>query len=122
MTRVYLIFRTQMFSDAVGAILDSHPKIELVGSALAPDQIADQIADEVARLEPDVILLEEDEHGSAVVGVRKLLASPSPYRLIMLRVDNDGMHVWSQTWHQSIRPQDLTDAIVSAKESSPGQS
>ena len=117
MIRVYLIFRTRMLSDAVCAILQDHPDIELVGSAPAPERIAD----EVVCLRPDVILLEEDEQGSAIVGVRNLLANPDTCRLIMLRVDDDGMHVWSQTRHRSIKPQDLTNAIVTAKDNSPGQ-
>jgi non-homologous end joining protein Ku len=37
-----------------------------------------------------------------------------PCRLIMLRLDENGMHVWSQTWRQTVRPQDLVEAIVTA--------
>jgi DNA-binding NarL/FixJ family response regulator len=109
--RVYLIFRNQIFSDAVCAVLDTHSEIEIVGMTNEPDRMTADIA----ALSPDVILLEE-----AVVGdVRSILTSPIPYRLITLRLDADGMHVWSQTWRQTVRSQDLVEAILTAGEDKP---
>jgi len=108
--RVYLIFRNQLFADAVGAVLCAHPDIELVGATAEPDQAA---AD-VAALTPDVILLEGADGGSALSDVHGLLSSPTPCRLITLRMDENGMHVWSQTWRQTVRTEDLVKAIVTA--------
>ena len=36
------------------------------------------------------------------------------------RLDADGMHVWSQTWRQTVGTQDLVEAIVMAKEHQSG--
>lgn len=115
MPRVYLVFCNQMFSDAIGAILKRHPEIELVGVTNEPDRLAADIA----TLSPDVILVEEVKDGSLVSDVRTILTSPIPCRLITLRLDADGMHVWSQTWRQTVRTQDLVEAIVTAGEDKP---
>jgi chemotaxis response regulator CheB len=113
--RVYLIFCNQMFSDAICAILETHSEIELVGVTNEPDRLT---AD-VATLTPDVILVEDSEDGSAVGNVRAVLTSPLPCRLITLRPDTDEMHVWSQTWHQTVHTHDLVEAIVTAGEDKP---
>lgn len=112
MPRVYLIFRNQLFRDAIGAVLRSHPEIELVG---ATDN-QDRAAADVSTLAPDVILLEETDVGPAISDVHRILSSPVACRLIMLRLNQDGMHVWSQTWRQTVSPQDLVEAITSAGE------
>jgi DNA-binding NarL/FixJ family response regulator len=112
---VYLIFCNQIFSDAICAILETHPEIELVGVTNEPHRLA---AD-VATLAPDVILVEEAADGSVVSDMHTILTSPIPYRLITLRLDADGMHIWSQTWCQSARTQDLVEMIVTAREDKP---
>ncbi len=112
MPRVYLIFRNQIFGDSVRAILDTRPEIELVGMVSE----VDQVAADVTRLAPDVILLEETEDCPAVSELRAILASPRSCRLIMLRLDGDGMHVWDQTWRQTVQTQDLVEAIIAVGE------
>jgi len=107
---VYLVFRNRLFGDAVRAILGTHPEIELLG---ATDR-SDWAASEIAVLAPSVILLEEVADGSPIYDVNRILTSPSPCRLITLRLDQDGMHVWSQTWRQTASPKDLVEAIVTA--------
>jgi len=114
-SRVYLIFRNQIFSDAVRAVLETHSEIELVGVVSE----VDRIAADVATLTPDVILLEETENSPTLNEVRSILTSPRSCRLIMLRLDADGMHVWSQSWRQTVRTQDLVEAIVTAGEDKP---
>jgi len=112
---VYLIFRNRLFRDAVGAILTTQPEIKLLG---ATDQ-SDRAAPEIAALAPNVILLEEVEDGPSIRDVHHILASPIPCRLITLRLDQDGMHVWSQIWRQTVGPQDLMEAIIGAREDKP---
>jgi hypothetical protein len=112
---VYLIFRNRLFRDAVAAILATQPEIKLLGATDQPDRAAS----EIAALAPSVILLEEVEDGPSIHELNHILASPIPCRLITLRLDRDGMHVWSQTWRQTVGPQDLVDAIVTAREDTP---
>ena len=37
--------------------------------------------------------------------VHHILTSPIPCRLITLGLDQDGMHVWWQTWRPTVGPQ-----------------
>ncbi len=108
MPRVYLVYHNRIFGDALRAILATQPGIELVGMADA----SAQIVTDVAMLRPDVILLEETELGLTADDARAVLAGPAPHRLITLRLDADGMHVWSQTWRQTVQAQDLVEAII----------
>ena len=111
MTRVYLIFHTTMFRDAVGAILADYSDIHLAG--VRPDNALS--TEDLVGFRPDVILLEESVAGVAPTDAYRLLTSTIPCRLITLRLDADGMHVWSQTWHRSVHSGDLVEAIITAK-------
>ena len=95
---------------SVAAILATQPEIKLLGATDQPNRAAS----EIAALAPSVILLEEVEGGPSIRDVHHILTSPIPCRLITLRLDQDGMHVWSQTWRQTVGPQDLVEAIITA--------
>lgn len=118
MPRVYLIYHNRMFGDAIRAVLAAQPQIDLVGMSNSPDQIAT----DMASLRPDVILLEETEDGPTVGDVRTFLSNPLAHRLITLRLDTDGMRVWSQTWRQTVHPQDLVEAIMTTEQDRSGES
>ena len=115
MAGVYLIYRNRLFRDAVAAILTTRPQIMLLGATDQPEKAAS----EIAELAPSVILLEEVEDGPSMRDFHHILSSPNPCRLITLRLDQDGMHVWSQTWRQTVGPQDLVEAIITAREDKP---
>ena len=115
MPGVYLIFRNRLFRDTVAAILTTRPEIKLLGATDQPDRAAS----EIAALAPSVILLEEVEDGPFILDVHHILTSPIPCRLITLRLDQDGMHVWSQTWRQTVGPEDLVEAVITAREDKP---
>lgn len=117
MPRVYLIYHNRIFGDALRAVLAAQPAITLVGMT----DHADAIAADVTALLPDVILLEETEEGAAAEDVRAILTSPTPHRLITLRLDVDDMHVWSQKWHQTVRAQDLVRAILATETDGAGE-
>ncbi len=110
MPRVYLVFRNQLFGDAVRAILQTHPEIQLVGARAERDEVMQ----DVTALAPDIVLLEETDDGPAVHIADVMLSKPAPCRVITLRLNEDGMHVWSQTWRRTVRSQDLVEAIVTA--------
>ncbi len=109
---VYLIFRNRLFGDAVRAILATHPDIKLLG---ASDR-STVAAIEIASLNPNVILLEEVDGGTSSADVQRILTSTLPCCLITLRLDHDGMHVWTGTWRQTVSPGDLVEAITTAGE------
>jgi DNA-binding NarL/FixJ family response regulator len=105
---VYLIFENRLFRDAVAAVLATNPEIRLLGAANRPDVAAA----EIACAGPDVILLEESSVGPFMADVQRILTSPAACRLITLRMDGDGMHVWSGTWQQAAGPRELVQAIT----------
>jgi chemotaxis response regulator CheB len=111
MIRVYLIFHSRMFLDAVSAVLACHDDIDLVGV----NQENATLAADVTAFKPEVILLEESTSEPPPAALHSLLTSPIPCRLITMRMDEDGMHVWSQRWQHTTRPQDLVEAIISAR-------
>ena len=124
MAGVYLIFRNRLFGDAVRAILATHPEIKLLGTSdrsdrRNPSDRSPLAATEIASLAPNVILLEEVDDGDTSADVQRILTSPTPCRLITLRVDHDGMHVWTGTWQQTVSPGDLVEAITAAREDTP---
>jgi chemotaxis response regulator CheB len=115
MPRVYLVFRNEIFRDAVRAILAPHPQIELIGETDEPVRVKADIE----TLAPDVVLLEEARDSLADSDVHTVISSPIPCRLITLRLDADGMHVWSQVWRRTVSAHDLVEAIATAGEIEP---
>jgi len=109
---VYLIFQNRIFRDAVRAILTTHPEIRLLGATDRPECAAT----EIAALAPNVILLEDAEDSPTIQDMHHILTSPTSCRLITLRLDRDGMHVWSQIWRETVGAGDLVEAIVTARE------
>jgi hypothetical protein len=109
---VYLVYRHQLFADAVRAILATRPEIRLVG---ASDR-QDVDAAELLALAPGVVLVEDGDDGPALGDVQRILTSPTTFRLITLRMDHDDMHVWSGRWQQSTYGRDLVEAIITAGE------
>jgi chemotaxis response regulator CheB len=112
MAAVYMVYYNQLFRDVLRAILNTKPGIELVGATDHPERAEG----EIASLSPSVVLLEDVADGSFNHDIHRLLTNSNPCRLITLRLDRDGMHVWSQTWRQSVSPDDLLEAIVTAGE------
>ncbi len=113
MAGVYLVYQNRIFADALGAILATRPEIKLLGATDQPDIAAAQIQ----ALAPHVILLEEIIDGQIKADLARILTSTiTSRRLITLRLDHDGMHVWSGKWQQTARSGDLVEAILSARE------
>lgn len=112
MTTVYLLFRTQMFREAVSAILQTAPAIELVGMA---EEIGQALA-EMDEIQPDVLFWEQPPDGSASADVTALLNSPTPPRLILLRLDGDEISIWSPSRRGAVHAQDLLDAVLAGDE------
>lgn len=112
---MYLVFRNEIFRDAVRAVLAPHPGIELIGETDQPVRVKADID----ALAPDVVLLEETADSLADSDVHTVISSPIPCRLITLRLDEDGMHVWSQIWRRTVSTQDLVEAIATVGEVEP---
>lgn len=111
MSKVYLLFQTRIFQEAVQAILSTHPAIELVGSAAK----IPQALEEIATRQPDVIFLEQSLIESATSDLTALLNSRTPSRLILLRLDGDEISIWSPSRLRSVHAQDLLAAVLESE-------
>lgn len=107
MSRVLLVFHNALFAHSIRVALDSAAHIELVG------QLDDwtRVDAEIARLAPDVVLVEEDEGAATDAMLGALRARQSPWRVVALRLDETTMHIWSGAGKALQTPQDLFDAL-----------
>lgn len=107
MSRVLLIYHNALFAHSIRIALRTASRIHLVG------ELKDwtRVEAEIARLAPDVLLVEEDEEAAtdAVLGV--LRARQSPWRVVALRLDETTMHIWSGAGKVLQKPQDLYNAL-----------
>lgn len=107
MSRVLLVYHNSLFAHSIRTALQTTAFIHLVG------ELEDwtRVEAEIARLAPDVILVEEDEEAAtdAVLGV--LRVRQSPWRVVALRLDETTMHMWSGASKVLQKPQDLYNAL-----------
>ena len=107
MSRVLLVYHNPLFAHSIRVALDQAPGIHLVG------ELDDwqRVQGEIARLTPDVVLVEEDE-GAATDGMLgELRARQAPWRVVALRLDETTMHIWSGAGKTLHTPQDLYNAL-----------
>ncbi len=106
-SRVLLVYHNPLFAHSIRVALDAAPEIHLVG------ELTDwsQVDAELARLAPDVVLVEEDERAATDAVLGDLRARQSPWRVVALRLDETTMHVWSGAGKAIQGPQDLYNAL-----------
>ncbi len=110
MSRVLLVYHNDLFAHSIRVALQEAPRIELVG------ELKDwtQVETEIARLTPDVVLVEEDESIATDTMLGALRAHQSSWRVVALGLDATTMHIWSGDGKALQEPQDLYDALRAA--------
>lgn len=108
MSRVLLVYHNALFAHSIRVALSAAPHIQVVG------ELADwaRVDAEIARLAPDVVLVEEDEGPATDAMLGALRARQSPWRVVALRLDETTMHVWSGAGKPIQKPQDLYNALL----------
>ena len=108
MPRVLLVYRNPLFALSVRTALDAQPHITFVG------EIADWTRAEadIARLSPDVVIVEDDGREAADSALRALSERQAPWRVVAMRLDETTMHIWSGAWRPVARTQDLIDVVM----------
>lgn len=107
MSRVLLVYHNPLFAHSIHVALAAAPRIRLVGEV----QDWTQAQAEIARLTPDVVLVEEDERAATDAMLGALRARQAPWRVVALRLDETTMHIWSGTGEAIRAPQDLYNAL-----------
>ncbi len=107
MSRVLLIYHSPLFAHSVRVALSGQPQITLVG------ELADwaRAAEEMTRLAPDVMILEEDEREATEALLSLLSHYPLPWRVVAMQLGNPSIHVWSGAWQPLRRQEDLLSAV-----------
>lgn len=110
MSRVLMVYHNALFAHSIRIALEAAPRIQLVG------ELDDwtHVQAEIARLAPDVVLVEEDERAATDAMLDALRARQSPWRVVALRLDETTMHIWSGAGKALQKPQDLYDALRAA--------
>lgn len=109
MSRVLLVYHNPLFAHSIRVALEAAPRIRLIG------ELNDwtRVRAEIARLAPDVVLVEEDERAATDAMLGALRARKSPWRVVALRLDETTMHIWSGAGKALHKPQDLYNALRS---------
>jgi chemotaxis response regulator CheB len=107
MSRVLLVYHNALFAHSIRVALNAAARIRLVG------ELDDwtRVQAEIARLAPDVVLVEEDEGAATDAMLRALRARQAPWRVVALRLDETTMHIWSGAGKALQKPQDLYNAL-----------
>lgn len=109
MSRVLVVYHNPLFAHSVHAALRAQSEIMLVGET---DDWT-RAETEIARLTPDVVLVEEDAHAATDEMLRNLRTHSAPWRVVAMRLDETAMHIWSGTWQPLTRTQDLIAVLRS---------
>ncbi|OGT26143.1 MAG: hypothetical protein A2Z17_07815 [Gammaproteobacteria bacterium RBG_16_66_13] len=104
--RVYLVWTHPLFFETVHRLL-SHQDVELVGESM--DHKAARA--EIARLRPDVVVLEEAEGGSSTDLVDFLQAGAKDVQILGLNLMDNELHVYQRRQRTVVHPGDLVDVI-----------
>lgn len=106
-SRVLLVYHNPLFAHSIRVALDAAPHINLVG------ELNDwtRVHAEIARLTPDVVLVEEDERAATDAMLGDLRARQAPWRVVAMRLDETTMHIWSGAGKAVQKPQDLYNAL-----------
>jgi DNA-binding NarL/FixJ family response regulator len=104
--RVYLVWTHPLFFETVHRLL-SHQEVELVGESM--DHEAARA--EIARLRPDVVVLEEAEGGSRADLVDLLQAGAKDVQILGLNLMDNELHVYQRQQRTVVHPGDLVDVI-----------
>ena len=116
MSRVLLVYHNPLFAHSIRVALQHARHIELVGEL----QDWTRAETEIARLSPDVVLVEEDEGQATDAMLGALRTRQAPWRVVALRLDETTMHEWWGAGKPLQTPQDLYDALRAAPERSRG--
>ncbi len=107
MSRVLLVYHNPLFAHSIRVALERARRIQLVGEL----QDWTRVQEEISRLAPDVVLVEEDEGAATDAMLGALRTQQAPWRVVALRLDETTMHVWWGSGKPLQTPSDLYDAL-----------
>lgn len=105
--KVFVIWTNPLVHESVRLLL-KHPEVAWVGSG---SSLADARED-ILRLGPDTIIIEETESSSAMAIMEIFKFSPFCGRIISLNLDNNQLRVYHREERTVAKADDLLEAIL----------
>ncbi len=100
--RVYILWTHPLFSEAVGRLLGGG-EVEIIGGSSDP-AIG---LEEIGRMQPDVVIAEEDPSGAPTEAIEALRAGPAEMLILGLNLTDNGLQVYRREQHIVADPEDL---------------
>ncbi len=100
--RVFIMWTHPLFSETVGRLLGD-AEVEIVGGS---SNLAAGL-EEIGRLQPDVVIAEEDPSGAPAEAIVALKAGPAEMLILGLNLSNNALQVYRREQRTVADPEDL---------------
>ncbi len=100
--RVFILWTHPLFSETVARLLGG-ADVEIIGGSSNPAAGLD----EIGRLQPDVVIAEEEPTGDPGEAIRALRAGPAEMLILGMNLENNGLQVYRREQRTVADPEDL---------------
>ena len=104
--RVYILWTHPLFSETVGRLLGG-ADLEIIGGSSDPATGLE----EIGRLQPDVVIAEEDPSGAPTEAIDALRAGPAEMLILGLNLANNALQVYRREQRTVADPEDLLQIL-----------
>ena len=107
--RVFILWTHPLFSETVGRLLGG-AEVEIIGGS------SDPVAglEEITRLQPDVVIAEEDPSGARSETIEVLRAGPAEMLILGMNLTDNGLQVYRREQRTVVHPEDLLQILRNA--------
>ncbi len=100
--RVFILWTHPLFSETVGRLLGG-AQVEIIGASSDPAAGLK----EIGRMQPDVVIAEEDPSGDSGEALQALKAGPAEMLILGLNLENNELQVYRREQRTVADPEDL---------------
>ena len=104
--RVYILWTHPLFSETVGRLLGG-TEVEVVGGNSDPTAGLE----EIARMQPDVVIAEEGPSGAPTEAIEVLRAGPAEMLILGMNLTDNGLQVYRREQRTVADPEDLLQIL-----------
>jgi DNA-binding NarL/FixJ family response regulator len=104
--RVFILWTHPLFSETVGRLLGG-AEVEIIGSSSDPAAGLE----EISRMQPDVVIAEEDPSGAPTEAIEALRAGPAEMLILGLNLANNGLQIYRREQRTVADPEDLLQIL-----------
>jgi len=104
--RVFIWWTHPLFSETVARLLGG-AEVEIVGGSSDPAAGLE----EIGRLQPDVVIAEEDPSGARTEAIEALRAGPAEMLILGMNLTDNGLQVYRREQRTVADPEDLLQIL-----------